>query len=154
MVVAVLIWIVERKRRNRGAQHFHGEAMAWKLTDKLQNGRVEYARLSQLFADDVQFCLAGQVPLPKQEAGLFKIGMSGKLVNINAAVTQDTVFTVDPADTGSSGYDAFKAFRRRGGGGHVVPRLLQVGLAVRGHSLHQHTRRNSLLYRIFWRYSN
>src|SRR6267378_6472277 len=57
--------------------------------------------------------------------------MRGQFVDINAAVAQDTGFAVDPADTGSSGYDAFKAFRRRGGGGHVVPRLLQVGLAAR-----------------------
>src|SRR3954462_9550618 len=80
--------------------------------------------------------------------------MGGELVNIDAAVAKDAGVPVDPADTGSSGYDAFKAFRRRNGGGHVVPRLLQVGPAVRGHSLHQHTGRNSLLYRIFRGVSN
>src|SRR3954464_4764133 len=75
--------------------------------------------------------------------------MGGELVNIDAAVAKDAGVAVDPADTGSSGHDAFKAFRRRSGGGHVVPRLLQGGPAVRGHSLHQHTGRNSLLYRKF-----
>src|SRR5437764_12316138 len=75
--------------------------------------------------------------------------MGGELGYIDAAVAKDAGFPVDPADTGSSGYDAFKALRRRSGGGHVVPRSLQVGPAVRGHSLHQHTGRNTLLYRIF-----
>src|SRR5882724_5281108 len=65
--------------------------------------------------------------------------MCGQFVDINAAVAQDTGFAVDPADTGSSGYDAFKAFRRRGGGGHGVPRLLQVGPAARARKGHNTT---------------
>jgi hypothetical protein len=40
----------------------------------------------------------------------------GKVVDIDAAIGQDALFTIDVANAGSSSYDAFKSFGSVAGG--------------------------------------
>ena len=60
----------------------------------------------------------GQLAVPQQVAGFFEGGMVGEFVNVDAAVGQDALISVDVADAGGGGDNSFQAF-----GGCVAVRL-------------------------------
>ena len=69
----------------------------------------------------LQFSLRGQLAIPQQVAGLFKVGVVGQFVNVDAAVGEDALISVDVADAGIGSDDSFQALGgvRGGQAGHI-----------------------------------
>ena len=108
-VVVLFVRIVERQRRNRGAQHVHGQSMARRIAQQRDDRGIQLALFGQAFVQFAQFAARGQFAKPEQVAGLFEIRMVGEFVNVDAAIGQNAAISVDVANLGSGGNDALKS---------------------------------------------
>ncbi len=121
VIVLLVLRIVKRQRRNRGAQHVHGRSVPGSGAHQVDDGRIQLALCRQLLAEFLQFGLRGQLAIPQQVAGFFEVGVVGKFVNVDAAVGEDALISVDVADAGIGSDYSFQALGGVGGGqaGHV-----------------------------------
>src|SRR5579864_6236032 len=107
--------------------------MTRRESEKINDGGVELALLGQGITHISQFATLGQLAEPEQVADFFKCRVVGELVNIDAAVGEDTAIAVDITDArGARGYSG-EALRGLAGGqaGHVVPLELRRSLPER-----------------------
>ena len=81
----------------------------------------------QALAQFVQFAGVGKLAEPEQVAGLFKSGMIGEFVNVDAAVGENALVPIDVADAGICGDDALKTFWGMicGHAGHALARSVR-----------------------------
>src|SRR5260370_14200858 len=68
------------------------------------------ALLCQTSLQILYLALLRQAPKPKQVAGLFKTGMFGQFVNVNAAIGKHAAVSIDIANAGIGGDNAFQTF--------------------------------------------
>src|SRR5256885_6659630 len=57
-----------------------------------------------------EFAARGQIAEPEQVAGLFKIRVIGQFVNVDTAVGEDALITVDVTDPRIRGNNSFESF--------------------------------------------
>ncbi len=134
VVVLLVLRIVKRKRRNRRAQHVHGLGLLRERAQQVDDGRVQLALFRQPLAKFLQLVGRGQLAIPQQVAGFFKIGVVGKFVNVDAAVGQDALISVDVANAGGGGDYSFQALGGvRGGQAGHVPSLKILNTALWPH---------------------
>ena len=121
VVVLLVLGIVKRKRRDGGAQHVHGLSLFGSGAQQVDDSGVQLALGRQLAAEFLQLIRCRQPAIPQQVAGLFKVGMVGEFVNVDAAIGEDPLVSVDEADAGICGDYSFQALRgvRGGQAGHV-----------------------------------
>ena len=121
VVVLLVLGIVKRKRRNGGAQHVHGLSFFGSAAQQVNDGGIELAFLRQPAAEVFQLIRGRQLAVPQQVAGFFKIGIVGKFVDVDAAVSEDPLVSVDIANAGIGSDYSFQALGgvRGGQAGHV-----------------------------------
>ena len=95
VIVLLVLRIVKRQRRNGGAQHVHGRSAFGCGPQQIDDGRVQLALVRQLPAKFLEFIRLGQLAVPQQVAGFFEGGIVGKFVNINAAIGEDALVSVN-----------------------------------------------------------
>ena len=83
---------------------------------QVEDGCIQLAFLSQPLAKFAQFVALRQSSEPEQVARFLKIRVVGEVVDIDAAIGQDALFTIDVANAGNGSYDAFKSFGGMAGG--------------------------------------
>src|SRR5207302_4961525 len=116
VVILLKFGIVERQRRNRRSQNIHRKSMLGGHAQQVEDGCIQLAFLSQPLAKFAQLVALRQSSEPQQVAGFLKIGVVGEVVDIDAAIGQDALFTIDVANAGNGSYDAFKSFGGMAGG--------------------------------------
>ena len=91
------------------------------MRSKLDDRGIQLALRRQLPAEVLQLALCRQLAVPQQVAGFFEVGVVGKFVNVDTAVGEDPLVSVDEANAGICGDDSFQALRgvRGGQAGHV-----------------------------------
>ena len=121
VIVLVVLRIIKSQGRDGGAQYVHGRSVPGSGPHQVDDGRIQLALCRQLLAERIQFGLRRQLAIPQQVAGLFKVGVVGKFVNVDAAVGEDALISVDVADAGICSDYSFQALGGVGGGqaGHV-----------------------------------
>src|SRR5580658_10763722 len=61
----------------------------------------------------LKLALLRQPPKPKQVASLFKIGVRGQFMNVNAAIGKNAAVAIDVTNAGVGSNNAFQSFRGR-----------------------------------------
>src|SRR5579884_1796982 len=104
--------------------------MTGRESEQINDRGIELAFFRQRVTHISQFATLGQLAKPEQVADFFKRRVVGELVNIDAAVGEDTAITVDVTNArGARGYSGESPRELAGGqAGHVVPLELRRSL--------------------------
>ena len=105
------VGVVDAEQRDGGAQHLHRRGAGGDAAQEVDDLGVELAGGGEMRGELGEFGGVGQLAEPEQVGGLFEGGALGELVDVDAAVGEDAGVSVDPADGGVGGDDAFQAFR-------------------------------------------
>ena len=118
--VFLFVGVVDRKRGDGGAQHVHRLRVFRERLDQPNDVGMNLTRLREFAFVGVELLLSRKLAVDEQVRRLFKGGALGEFVDIDAAIREHSLFTVDPADAGVCRNDTFEPFSRcRRSGGHA-----------------------------------
>ena len=106
----LLVGIVEGEQANGGTQHLHGGGVGGHAAEELDDAPVHGARGGKSGGKVRELVGRGQLAEPEEIGGLFEGGVGSELVDIDAAVREDTGVAVDPADGRRGGDNTFQTF--------------------------------------------
>jgi hypothetical protein len=81
------------------------------VTHQGDDRRIQLALLSQAVVQLSQLTPAGKLPEPEQVTGLFEIGVVRELVNVDAAIRENSPIAIDITDFGVGSDDSFESLR-------------------------------------------
>jgi hypothetical protein len=85
--------------------------MPGRIAQQADNRCVEFAFLGKPIVQFPQLTPGGKLSKPEQVTSLFKIGVVGQFVYVDAAIGKNAAIPIDVADLGVGGDDSFESLR-------------------------------------------
>jgi hypothetical protein len=129
-VVVLFFGIVEAQRRNDGPQHVHGKRVFGRQMQAVDDGSIELALFRHAVAQLAQFVSRGQLTEPQQVTDFLESGVVRQFMDVDSAIGQNTLLTIDVADAGSGSYHSLEPLGGMRYGRHTLSRIPRFSVAA------------------------
>ena len=112
MIVAIKFRIVIRKHRHQRAQHIHRKYVLREQFQAIQDRGIQLAFFGESLLERPQFLRTRQASKPQQVTDFLKRRVIGEIVDIDSAIGQYTLFSIDITDAGGGRDHPFQPLGR------------------------------------------